>query len=61
MNDKRKKWIKAVLLQGAGFAILAISMDSLFHLEFRWKQAPAWIIAGILFGISMNFSSRKSQ
>ncbi|WP_298712928.1 hypothetical protein [Chitinophaga sp.] len=61
MNDKRRKWIKAVLLQGAGFAILAISMDSLFHLEFRWKQAPAWIIAGILFGISMNFSSRKSQ
>ncbi|WP_341837052.1 hypothetical protein WJU16_04090 [Chitinophaga pollutisoli] len=58
MRENRKSaWM--ALIPGLGFAVLSIATDTLIHLEFRWKQVPAWLIAGVLFGIAMQFYTKR--
>lgn len=53
-----KTYAWKALMPGLGFAALSIAVDTLIHLEFRWKQVPAWLMAGVLFGIAMHFYTK---
>lgn len=60
MNNDKESKARLAMLAGLGFAILSIAIDTLFSWGIRWKQIPAWIIAGILFGVSMYFYSKRN-